>query len=119
MERCGANTKRGAVCNKPAGWGTPYGHGRCRLHGGATPTHLRAAQRQEAERAVASLGLPRDVEPVEALLEEVHAAAGHVAWLRAHVATLEENAIVHGITRSVQCPMALAPSKPGPRSTSG
>jgi hypothetical protein len=51
------------VCNQPAGWGTPYGHGRCKLHGGATPTHLRAAQRREAERGVASLGLPREVEP--------------------------------------------------------
>ena len=43
MERCGANTKRGAVCNKPAGWGTPYRHGRCKLHGGASPTHVKAA----------------------------------------------------------------------------
>lgn len=39
MERCGANTKRGAICGKPAGWGTAYQHGRCKLHGGASPTH--------------------------------------------------------------------------------
>jgi hypothetical protein len=104
MERCGANTKRGAVCNKPAGWGTPSQHGRCRLHGGASPTHQKAAQRREAQRAVEQFGLPREVEPHEALLEEVHRAAGHVAWLGEVVRTLEKNQVVHGITRSVQLP---------------
>ena len=73
----------------PAGWGTPYSHGRCKLHGGATPTHLKAAQRREAERAVALLGLPRDVEPHQALLEEVSRAAGHVEWLGEVVGRLE------------------------------
>jgi hypothetical protein len=104
MERCGANTKRGAVCNQPAGWGTPYGHGRCKLHGGATPTHLRAAQRREAERAVGLFGLPREVEAHQALLEEVHRAAGHVAWLGEVVGGLDKNQVVHGITRTVQHP---------------
>ena len=104
MERCGANTKRGAVCNKPAGWGTPYQHGRCRLHGGATPTHVKAAQRREAELAVVTLGLPHDVEPHMALLEEVHRAAGHVAYLGEVVGELERNQLVHGITRTVQLP---------------
>jgi hypothetical protein len=104
MERCGANTKRGAVCRKPAGWGTPYRHGRCKLHGGATPTHLKAAQRREAEQAVASLGLPREVEPHTALLEEVHRAAGHVAWLAEEVGQLEKSQVVQGITRTVQAP---------------
>jgi hypothetical protein len=104
MERCGANTKRGAVCHKPAGWGTPYRHGRCKLHGGASPTHVKAAQRREAERAVEQFGLPREVEPHEALLEEVHRAAGHVAWLGEVVGQLERNQLVHGITRTVQLP---------------
>jgi hypothetical protein len=104
MERCGANTKRGAVCNKPAGWGTPYGHGRCKLHDGATPTHLRAAERREAERAVAVFGVPREVDPQVALLEEVHRAAGHVAWLGEVVAHLGKNKVVHGIVRTVQLP---------------
>jgi hypothetical protein len=104
MERCGANTKRGAVCNKPAGWGTPYRHGRCKLHGGASPTHLRAAQRREAEWAVTSLGLPREVEPHTALLEEVHRAAGHVAWLAEVVGQLDKNQLVQATTRTVQAP---------------
>jgi hypothetical protein len=104
MERCGANTKRGAICHKPAGWGTPYRHGRCKLHGGASPTHVKAAQRREAALAVVTLGLTRDVDPHEALLEEVHRAAGHVAWLGEVVAQLDKNQMIHGITRTVQLP---------------
>jgi hypothetical protein len=104
MERCGANTKRGAVCNQPAGWGTPYGHGRCKLHGGATPTHVRAAQRREAERAVAVLGLPREVDPATALLEEVHRSAGHVAWLAEVLGQLHHQQVVHGEVRTVPGP---------------
>src|SRR5215211_1950433 len=104
MERCGANTKRGAICGKPAGWGTPYQHGRCKLHGGASPTHLEAAQRREAERAVELYGLPRDVEPPQALLEEVYRAAGHVEWLGGVVRGLEQNHLVHSVVRTVQHP---------------
>jgi hypothetical protein len=102
MERCGAHTKRGASCAKPAGWGTPYRHGRCKLHGGASPTHRKAAQRREAERAVELFGLPREVEPHEALLEEVYRAAGHVAWLGEVVGQLDTKRVVHGIARTGQ-----------------
>ena len=48
--------------------------------------------------------MPREVEPHEALLEEVHRAAGHVAWLGEVVGQLERNQVVHGITRTVQLP---------------
>jgi hypothetical protein len=44
------------------------------------------------------------VEPHEALLEEVHRAAGHVAWLGEVVGQLERSQVVHGITRTVQLP---------------
>ena len=34
---CGAKTKRGTPCKRPAGWGTNHvGEGRCKLHGGAS-----------------------------------------------------------------------------------
>lgn len=37
-QSCGAKTRRGTPCKKPAGWGTDHvGIGRCKLHGGATP----------------------------------------------------------------------------------
>jgi hypothetical protein len=40
-----------------------------------------ATAREAASDAVATYGLPREVEPAQALLEEVHRTAGHVAWL--------------------------------------
>lgn len=37
-EICGAKTRSGTPCQKPAGWGTNHaGIGKCKLHGGATP----------------------------------------------------------------------------------
>jgi len=37
-ETCGAKTRAGTPCKKPAGWGTNHkGVGKCKLHGGATP----------------------------------------------------------------------------------
>lgn len=38
---CGARTRRGSLCQQPAGWGTEHPReGRCKLHGGATPRGL-------------------------------------------------------------------------------
>lgn len=35
---CGAKTRSGGKCKRPAGWGTEHpGDGRCKLHGGASP----------------------------------------------------------------------------------
>ena len=35
---CGARTRKGTPCRRPAGWGTDHpGVGRCKYHGGATP----------------------------------------------------------------------------------
>jgi hypothetical protein len=49
------------------------------LHGGAGPQVQRKAEerlrREAAERGVATLGLPREVAPHEALLEEVYRTA--------------------------------------------
>ena len=34
---CGAKTRRGTPCKRPAGWGTDHiGKGKCKLHGGAS-----------------------------------------------------------------------------------
>lgn len=38
---CGAKTRKGWPCRRPAGWGTNHpGRGRCKLHGGASPGAL-------------------------------------------------------------------------------
>jgi len=87
---CGAKSRTGKPCGKPAGWGTPTREGYCRLHGGLTPTHVRHVQREQARVAVESYGLAREIDPHSALLEELHRTAGHVAWLQMKVADLEE-----------------------------
>jgi len=51
-----------------------------------------------ARKAVETYGLPRDISPTDALLEEVRYSAGHVAWLRIRVAELEAQDLVWGIT---------------------
>jgi hypothetical protein len=103
--KCGGKRRgegAGKLCTRPAGWGTAHpGTGRCKLHGGKTPSHERAGQRARAEQAVATLGLPREVDPRDALLEEVHRAAGAVAWLDLKVRALDPDEVIWGRTEEV------------------
>lgn len=80
---CGAKKRQGeGNCRRPAGWGTSHpGIGRCKLHGGSTPDQVKHANGQKAAAAVVTFGLPREVNPQVALLEEVHRTAGIVAFL--------------------------------------
>lgn len=70
------------TCTRPAGWGTDHvGIGRCKLHGGSTPSHVKAATIEKATREVARLGLSREIHPHQALVEAVWEAQGEVdAW---------------------------------------
>lgn len=100
---CGGKLRQGRVgtCTRPAGWGTPHaGIGRCKLHGGSTQTHLVAAGRARASKAVATYGLSREVDPHTALLEEVHRTAGHVAWLGEVVRRIQQGDLAWGVTRT-------------------
>ena len=88
-DRCGAKTRAGAPCGRPAGWGTGHpGIGRCKLHGGSTPNHQRAAQLEIARRECDRLGIPIDVDPGTALIGLVREAAGNVEFYRSLVAEL-------------------------------
>ncbi|RIK11182.1 MAG: hypothetical protein DCC49_01155 [Acidobacteria bacterium] len=62
----------------------------CWKHGGASPASLAKRQRfldeQAASKAVKAYGGRRDIDPAEALLEEVHRTAGHVSWLEHQIA---------------------------------
>ena len=84
---CGAKLVDGSgrTCGQPAGWGTGTGRGRCKKHGGNTPTHRAAAEREIAEEAVATYGLPREIGPVDAVLENLHLTAGHVYEMQCHL----------------------------------
>ena len=62
------------------------------------PNNRAAAQMEQAREAVKTYGLPRDISPTEALLEEVRYSAGHVAWLREKVREIEEKDLVWGMT---------------------
>lgn len=99
---CGARKRQGTGnCTRPAGWGTTHaGQGTCKLHGGAARSHQTKADRLNAIAAVQTFGLPRTVDPRQALLEEVHRTAGHVEWLRIQVASLSEEAVGWGVTES-------------------
>jgi hypothetical protein len=88
--KCGARTRSGGTCGRPAGWGTDHvGYGACKLHGGATPNAGKAARREMAREAVDVYGLPREIDPAVALLEELYRTAGHVSWLGQLIAEAE------------------------------
>lgn len=95
---CGAKKRQSeGHCAYRAGWGTEHlGVGNCRKHGGNTRSHVAAAAAEVARRAVLTYGLPRDVPPRQAVLEEVARTAGHVAWLGDRVAELETDDLVWG-----------------------
>lgn len=86
---CGAKKKQGeGNCTRPAGWGTSHaGAGRCKLHGGNSPSGRASGERALAAQNIRSqLGIPRDVDPASAILELVQEAAGNVEYLRSLVA---------------------------------
>jgi hypothetical protein len=79
---CAAKTKRGTACGRNAGWGTGHpGTGRCKLHGGSTPTHELAGALHLARREAAAMGRPLErADPHEAILECIRIAAGEVFY---------------------------------------
>lgn len=97
-KHCGANTRQGRPCARGLGEGTPHpGIGRCALHGGSTPNHVRAAeleierrQRAALERDARALGVPRHVPPAEGLLDELAKTLGELEWLRALIVAESE-----------------------------
>lgn len=87
---CGAKTRKGEPCGRPRGWGTPHpGYGNCKNHGGCTPNGIKAAEKEAAGQAVAVYGLPREIDPHAALIEELHRTAGHVAYMAQMIRDLE------------------------------
>ncbi|MFY1686482.1 hypothetical protein [Plantactinospora sp. WMMB782] len=77
----------------------------CRNHGGASPQAKAAAEARLAEQdlraAVKTYGLPVDISPTDALLDEVKWTAGHVRWLRDRIQEMETAALDWGKTSEV------------------
>lgn len=90
---CGAKKRSGEACRAFAGQGTSHsGIGRCKYHGGSTATHERAAVKREVQRQMVMLGEPvSDVTALDALLSELYASTGHVAFLRQALANLSHD----------------------------
>lgn len=98
---CGARRSKGpdgedqGLCQLRAGWGTDHtGYGRCKWHGGSAPNGKISAEREKiaedmVRREIQFYGEARDIDPVQALAEEVRRTAGHVAWLANEVRQLE------------------------------
>lgn len=85
------------LCTRPAGWGTEHpGIGACKLHGGNTATQVKAATVVKAQAAVETFGLPREIDPRDALLEEVYRTAGAVDWLTLKVRELQAADVTWG-----------------------
>lgn len=89
--KCGAKKSNGdGTCGHVAGYGTDHlGHGRCKFHGGTTPTGKIYAAREAIRQGTLWFGDPVDVSPEEALLQEVHRTAGHVLYLEGFLRKFE------------------------------
>jgi hypothetical protein len=102
--RCRARRGNGEWCTKWPVKGAKV----CGTHGGRAPQVKAAAKKRlEAESAlaaVATYGLPREVAPDVALLEEVHRTAGHVAWLADVVGQLEQEEVTWGLAEETDAP---------------
>lgn len=101
--RCTATAKgTGERCKRrPIPGGTV-----CVKHGGGAPAVRAAGQarlaRRQAILAAESFGLPREVDPHTALLEELHRTAGAVQWLGAIVADTDRGDLVWGRTKETR-----------------
>lgn len=98
---CVSRRKNGQECHSHR---LVTGADKCRMHLGrkAQPVIAEAKAMEAARKAVETYGLPRDISPTDALLEEVRYSAGHVAWLRAKVAELEAGDLVWGVTEETE-----------------
>lgn len=103
---CGARKRQPSAdgsygnCTRPAGWGTDHvGEGSCKLHGGSTRSGKKKAQKSAAKKARDTFGLPKEIDPAQALLEEVWRTQGHVVWLGEVVRQLRKKDIAWGITK--------------------
>ncbi len=100
--KCGGKKRQGeGTCTQAAGWGTDHpGFGRCKLHGGKTPTHKISAREERAKALAVTLGVPIEVDPKEAILQQIYWRHGAVAWWRERVRALDPEALVWGVVKT-------------------
>ncbi len=94
--KCNALKKDRKLCKLPAGSGTVHtGSGPCKLHGGNLPTvSMHHSVKQLSEALTVQGGALLEIDPAEALLQEVWRCAGRVSWLQDRIHHLADNEIV-------------------------
>jgi len=83
-QQCEAKTRSGTACLKPAGYGTDHvGYGRCKFHGGSTPTQRRGVVGQIVDdRARTLFGQSYTPKPVTNPLAVFEQLSGKVtSWM--------------------------------------
>lgn len=90
-KECGSKKNGGKdICSLPAGWGTDHlGYGPCKYHMGSTAQGRKSAAIERGEELMVFYGKPIDVNPIDALLDEVKTTAGHKAWLAQQLAQFD------------------------------
>lgn len=101
-KRCKAKSRRtGEPCKR---W-PMAGQEVCPTHGGKAPRAKAAAERRlaqvKAAKYVETFGLPREIDPRDALLEEVYRTAGAIDWLHDQVQELKAKDVTWGRTEEV------------------
>jgi hypothetical protein len=96
---CGAKlANRPGTCRAPSGRGTSHpGWGRCNLHGGSTESHEISAALDRAEATARLFGVPREVDPLDGMLECYHRTAGMVDAIEAMCVQLLPADVVWGL----------------------
>lgn len=98
--------RRGLPCQLAAGWQTDHpGTGRCRYHGGRTKqSNTKAMRERMAEQAKVDemiYGAPAEqIDPGEAVMQELARTAGHVQWLFDQLQKEEAELVEAGESRS-------------------
>lgn len=97
-DKCNARKRKGGgYCSRPAGWGTDHPEvGRCKLHGGNVPNHRASAQKELARRGVEAFGLPLNIEPYQALLDELARTNGIILFYEMQIHALDSTADLTG-----------------------
>lgn len=99
--RCDQDHPRCAGHNKqtggPCGSHPINGADKCRMHVGKKSKAVK--QQVTAERAVVTYGLPREIDPHDALLQEVWRTQGHVEWLGGIISEIEQGDLVWGLSQ--------------------
>lgn len=98
---CGAKLpNREGNCRQTSGKGTDHpGWGRCKLHGGSTPSHVEAAQVAQAIATARVFGVPREVDPITGMLEVYYQTMGVLDALEAFCTQLLPAELVWGMTK--------------------